>query len=178
MYKNKFSSLYKFKIGFLLLLSLCYTPFFVQAVNPQDIPSPSTDDDAPILQMNLWIESQVSGVIQGSSTTAGREGSMEVFGYHHLISTSPDSTNQHSPFRIVKVVDKASPYLMQALCNHELLVSVVLRFYQKDELYGNYVEFYRIELTNAKLIGIETHALVSGELTETISLNYESISWI
>ena len=165
------------KVSLLLIIGLISISLFVPKVNSGLPESSTTETDAVPILMNLWVESENSGNIEGSETTAGREGSMQVLGYHHQISASAESTNQFYPFRIVKYVDKASPLLMQAMCNRENLENVILRFYRDTGL-GNFEEYYRIELVDAKIIQIESHALESGGFTETLSFNYMSITWI
>lgn len=166
----------RIKVSLLLLISLLFIPHLVLGVNSGLPESNTTEEVDDSVQMNLWVESEVSGVIDGSVTDAGREGSMQVLGYHHQISAPPDGSNIHNPFRIVKNVDEASPLLMQALCNRENLVSVTLKFYRYDDVLGFY-EYYRIVLEDARIIQIESHALPSGGFTETLSFDYEKITW-
>lgn len=165
------------KLGILLCISLISLPLMVKSANIY-LPLPQTVDETDGgIQMYLTVVGDSSGDIEGSVTSAGHEGSMEVLGYHHQISAPYTGNNQYSPFRIIKPIDKASPILMSALCNRESINSVSLSFYRKS-LAGVYYEYYRIELANARLISIESHALSDGGFSETISFDYQTITWV
>ena len=98
--------------------------------------------------MNLFVEG-----IDGESTISGRENSITVLGYSHSINNPFDLTTgqvtvvQHSPLRIMKIIDKSSPKLMEKCVQGTTIPSVILRFYFEP---GGQ-KFYVIELSNAQV---------------------------
>ena len=91
-----------YKISFFFLIGLLLIPPVVLGVNSGVPGANTTDAGADPIKMNLWIESEQSGVIEGGETAAGKEGSMVVLGYHHQMSSPAEGTIQHGLFRIVK----------------------------------------------------------------------------
>ena len=75
----------------------------------------------------------------GSSEKEGREDTSDVFEIeHHLHQPVEPTTGQasgvrvHSPFRIVKLIDKATPGFHKALCTGQNLTEVTVDFYRID----------------------------------------------
>ncbi len=175
--KMKKTTIMAHSICLILLIPMIFSTAFVQSVN-LDVPNSQTTSDLDELQMYLWIKGSVSGEIEGEVTKAGLEGYIEVLGYHHQVTTSSTSHRQHSPLRIIKLVDKSSPILMQALCTNENLDEVALLFYRFNNATSEMGEYYRITLNNARLIEIESHAQEGGKHTELLAFEYETITWL
>ncbi|TFH29572.1 MAG: type VI secretion system tube protein Hcp [Promethearchaeota archaeon] len=164
-----------FKVSLLFFIGLLCIPHMVEGVN-SGLPESNTTTEDNSIQMYSWIVGDEAGDIEGGVTTAGLEGSILVLGYHQQISSPIKGDNEFGPFRIVKRVDQASPLLMQALCTRDML-QLTLRFYRPNAVSEVYEEYYRIELHTARLIGIDSHALPEGGFTETLSIEYASITW-
>jgi len=117
------------------------------------------------------------GNIEGGVTVVGEETSIEV---HSVCQSSynlgfPMPTGKYMLRTLVltKALDQASPHLMQALINNELLDGMI-RFYTLNIL-DNEMRYYAIILTDARVIGIEEYTqggsrferveMVFGEIT-------------
>ena len=127
----------------------------------------------------------------GSSEKEGREGTSDVFEIeHHLHQPIDPTTGQatgvrvHSPMRIVKVVDKATPGLHKALCTGQNLPKVILDFYRIDPASRAEVKYYTITLSQARVVDASPYmpmsfvpANESYRHMEQISFVYEEIEW-
>ncbi|WP_371804759.1 type VI secretion system tube protein TssD [Candidatus Lokiarchaeum ossiferum] len=160
---------------FFLLLPMIFSATFVQSTNV-NLPESQNLPGSGTIQMYLRVSSAVQGDIDGSVTTAGHEGSIQVLGYHHQVTAPPSGGNVHSPLRTVIVLDKSSPLLMQALLNRENLDLVELSFYRESAA-GVMYEYYRITLNDARLIEKESHSVEGGETTEQLAFEYDTITW-
>lgn len=132
--------------------------------------------------MYLSLKGSKQGAIQGSVTTAGLEGMIEVYSYTHSIISpvdagtgQPSGKRQHKPLTITKPLDKSTPLLYQSLVTSETLSTWELDFYHttsagKSELY------YTIELTNARISEITSRGSGYG-VTESVSFVYQKITW-
>ena len=81
----------------------------------------------------MRLTGQKSGGIPGEVTQKGREGQHSILAYSHEIVSPrdpqtglPTGKRQHQPFRVVKLVNRASPVLLSVLAGNELLTSVVI----------------------------------------------------
>lgn len=142
------------------------------------------------LNAYMKLTGETQGVIQGSVTQAGREDSILVIGMGHTVSAPydaatglPTGKRQHRPIRIVKEIDKSSPKLFTALTNNENLTDVAIRFWRPGGS-GQEVQYYTIELINAKIVSImPNHSSVLSNspdvdpdpMTETVTFVYQTI---
>ena len=111
-----------------------------------------------------------------------------VYGYSHSISNPYDpatgalTNRQHSPLRIMKPIDKATPKLIEACTKGTVIPIVSLKMYFQTDSVAK--RFYVIELTNAKVTSYQGYGSVMVEdqdydfPKETVSFTYESIKWI
>ncbi len=127
----------------------------------------------------------------GSSEKEGREDTSDIFEIEHNVHQPVEPTTGqasgvrvHSPFRIVKLVDKASPGFHKALCTGQNLAEVVIVFYRIDP--GSRAEepYYTITLRQARIVDIRPFmpmsfvpANESYRHMEQISFVYEEIEW-
>ena len=131
------------------------------------------------------------GEYPGSSEKEGREDTSDVFEIEHHIHQPVDlSTGMatgvrvHSPMRIVKVVDKATPGFHKALCTGQNLAEVALMFYRIDPATREESEYYRITLRQARIVDMQPYMPMSFVPTnesyrhmEQVSFVYEEIEW-
>jgi len=136
----------------------------------------------------MTVEGSRVGVIEGSVTQIGREGTIEVFGWEHeLVSPRdaatglPTGKRQHRPLTIIKPVDKATPLLMEAGAQEDVL-TVVLSTYAPTET-GDEALYLEVELTNARIVKQRIDQLnnryqenLPQPMTERVSLVYEEIT--
>ncbi len=87
---------------------------------------------------NLTVIGSTQGKIDGSCEIEGREGTIAVQSWDHIVEIPTDSRGVvsgrrvHRPMLISKEIDKSSPMLYQALCTGEKLSEVKLDWYRLD----------------------------------------------
>ncbi|MCU0856970.1 MAG: type VI secretion system tube protein Hcp [Pontiellaceae bacterium] len=127
---------------------------------------------------SMAIVGSAQGEIQGSLTNATQNGQIAIIGFDHGITRPYDmitgslSNQQHRPLQVLKYMDRTSPLLMTAMVNNELLSDVRLRLYMRNAG-GNYVNYYTIQLIDAKIEDIR-HGFPN---LESIAFVYEQITW-
>jgi type VI secretion system secreted protein Hcp len=79
------------------------------------------------------------GEIKGSCMQQGREDTILIEGFEHVVRIPkdphtglPTGKRVHEPFTVIKIFDKSSPKLYQALCTGEHLEQVVIKWYRID----------------------------------------------
>ena len=140
------------------------------------------------LNAYLVLTGDTQGDIKGDVTIKGREDTIEVNAFSHLLSTVPDRNvnctpsgrEHHLPVKITKRIDKSTPMLMQALTDNENLTAT-LKFYRPDRT-GIEEHYFTIELIGVKIAGINQEMLnnkypenMQHEVREHISFTYERI---
>ncbi len=126
---------------------------------------------------------QSQGEIEGDVTMTHFEGWMNVFGFGHGVVVPFDAASgqrsgrrQHQPLRLYKAIDKATPKLYRALVNGES-VNCEVRFF-RNEVHGNAVNYFTIEVENAFLSDITAASGSEGAGTrEVVSIVYQRITW-
>lgn len=143
------------------------------------------------LNAYLTLEGQNQGPIQGGVTQAGREYTIEVNGFSHLVFSPrsqktgfPTGQFQHEPLRITKKIDRSTPLLMAAWANNELLTTFELRFYQPTSS-GAEQQHYTIILNGAYIVSVRQEMLnnqypeyLSHKEREHVTFVYNSIEWV
>jgi type VI secretion system secreted protein Hcp len=150
------------------------------------------------LNAYLTLKGQKQGQINGSVTVKGRENSIEVHSFTDEIVSPRDATTglptgkrQHEPIVIVKVLDKSTPLLWNALVSNENLTQWVLQVYAAQPAgvgvasgAGAEMMIYTITLTNATISSIrqymsdnEIASNTSLPVREEISFTYQKITW-
>jgi type VI secretion system secreted protein Hcp len=132
----------------------------------------------------LTVHGQKQGDIKGGATEKGREGSIPLISVAYEVDAPFDSaTGQasgkrvHKPITIVKVIDQASPRLLQALVTNEVLTSVKIEFWRPVPEAA--APYFSIMLTNAALAGIAlapSSEDASNEY-ERVQFTYQKITW-
>lgn len=137
---------------------------------------------------NLTVEGP-SGKIEGSCEIEGREGSILVQAFDHVVELSSDERGMvvgrrvHRPLTVTKEIDRSTPLLYQAMCTGTFLPKVVLDWYRVDET-GAQELYFKISMRNAMVSKI--HPWVPNVLDEAsqgfrhmedISFSYQSITW-
>jgi len=125
--------------------------------------------------------------VDGESVDPDGAKSSEVYGYSHSISNPYDpttgevTTKQHSPLRVMKPLDKASPKLQEKCTKGTVLLSVTLKLYFSSD--SGFKKFLVIQLTNAKITSYQGYGSVMVNdqdydfPKETVSFTYETIKW-
>ena len=127
----------------------------------------------------------------GSSEKEQRENTSDVFEIEHHVhqptevtTGEPTGVRVHSPLRVVKIIDKATPGFHKALCTGQNLAEVILDFYRIDPASRAEVKYYTITLRQARIVDIQPYmpmsfvpANESYRHMEQISFVYEEIEW-
>lgn len=135
-------------------------------------------------QESFFIKAEATkqGSLKGEATTPKRVDWLAgiAFGYKltsptDLASGQPTGRLQHGFVSFTKEWGAASPQLFQAIATNEILKSVVFEFTRVNS-FGEDEVYYRIKLTNARVIGFRQfrEARTSPEL-DSVSLSYQSI---
>lgn len=142
------------------------------------------------LNSYLKCEGATQGAFNGSVTQAGREDSIEVYGWSHEVvsprdaaSGLPTGKRMHKPFVITKPIDKATPLLMKALADNENVPKWKLNCWRPSKS-GKEEQYYTIELQNGSISGIRSEQLnnkypenMKHEIREHVSFCYQKIIW-
>jgi type VI secretion system secreted protein Hcp len=127
----------------------------------------------------------------GSSEKEGRADTSDVFEIeHHLHQPVEPTTGQasgvrvHSPMRVVKLIDKASPGFHKALCTGQNLKEVTLELFRIDPASREEAKYYAITMRNARIVDIRPYMPMSFlpqnesyRHMEQVSFVYEEIEW-
>jgi type VI secretion system secreted protein Hcp len=104
---------------------------------------------------HLTLKGEKQGAIEGSCEMQGREGTILVYELRHNVymprdphSGLPTGKRVHEPFTIVKMIDKSSPKLFQALCTGEHMKNVTLMYYRISK-HGTEEHYYTTILEDA-----------------------------
>lgn len=110
---------------------------------------------------HLNLEGEKQGKIEGSCEMQGREGTILVYELHHDVhmprdphSGLPTSKRIHGPFTIIKMTDKSSPKLFQALCTGEYMKMVTLKYYRISKQ-GTEEHYYTTVLEDAIIVSFQ-----------------------
>jgi type VI secretion system secreted protein Hcp len=132
---------------------------------------------------------QKTGVINGEVTQKGREGQHALLAYSHEIVSPrdpatglPTGKRQHQPFRVVKLINRASPILLNVLASNERLTTVTIDLWSPSAT-GTEVKVLTYTLTNASLVSLRPWmpnksdaAAASYPPAEELSFTYQTIT--
>jgi type VI secretion system secreted protein Hcp len=135
------------------------------------------------LNSYLTLSGATQGKIHGGVTQAGREDTMEIYGFSHEVvsprdaaSGLPTGKRQHGPLTITMPLDKSTPLLFNVWATNELITEFRLDMYRPSRA-GKEEQYYTIELVNASIVSIvtESAAELSKPHTVTVSFTYQKI---
>jgi type VI secretion system secreted protein Hcp len=132
---------------------------------------------------------QKSGVITGEVTQKGREGQHALLAYSHEVVSPrdpatglPTGKRQHQPFRVVKLINRASPVLLNVLATAERLTTVTIDVWSPSAT-GTEVKVLTYTLTNASLVSLRPWmpnksdtAAASYPPAEELAFTYQTIT--
>lgn len=88
----------------------------------------------------LELHNDQSCKVEGGCKIRGREGMVEILACEHQITLPTDphngqltGTRRHEDFKLLKQIDKSSPYLYKACCRGQTFGEVLLRYYTIDD---------------------------------------------
>ena len=138
----------------------------------------------------LKLEGGTQGLIKGSVTQPGKEGTISVVSISQDISQfldtshgAPTGTIKYNPLILVKVIDRSTPLLYKALVTSEKMKNCNLAFYAKTAA-GEFQQF-TIDLVNAQIVSViqfkenagSTPDLIKFAEYEEVHLVSQSIKW-
>ncbi|GAL58230.1 type VI secretion system family protein [Pseudescherichia vulneris NBRC 102420] len=136
--------------------------------------------------MYLYDENGV--MINGGCVALGREGAIEVmssgYGVSQVVCSNTGSlmgTRQHNAYTIHKQIDKASPFLANAVCQSKRLQKAIIHYYDVNEAGVEY-EIYRVTLDSIVIISVNAnHSYFPGSqhhnMIENVAIRYRGIEW-
>lgn len=145
----------------------------------------------------VWFTGSKQGKIEGwnswpgEDNIKGTEGSSIVYQLEHEIKNPVDAATglstgrrQHSPVMLVKRKDKATPKLLQALCENENLTEVLFKWYRPNTKGAGQQHYYTVKLVDARVISMEEMlpSTIGEEAKqwhplEKVQLTYNRIEW-
>ncbi len=139
--------------------------------------------------MPLPIYAKFDG-IEGSCQVKGREKTVEVLAFNHLVTIPVDEKDatatgarRHGAIELTANIDKAYVNLMKACCTSTPIKKVELDFYMIDEQ-GKQKKYFTIKLEKARVTDVRTwFPNVDDQPTArykhmvTYGLRYEKITW-
>jgi type VI secretion system secreted protein Hcp len=138
---------------------------------------------------HLRITGEEQGAIEGSCEWEGREDTILVQAFDHVVELPTDDRGiasgrrVHRPIVITKEIDRSSPMLYQALCTGELLTDMELEWYRIDGT-GDEELYYTMSMFNGLITKI--HPWVPNVLDqknahlkhmEDVHISYEKVIW-
>lgn len=170
-----------------LSLGIFFSIFILAVSNQPASAKISGDTSISVVATSLYLklESQ-GGVIDGGTTRAGYEDWITLMSYSHSVQTPYDAATglitgarRHSPLRVTKTIDPATPILYNAWAHNEILTYFELRLLG-PHLSGVETHYYTIELEDARIVSIQTSVSTdptSNVAIETVSFVYSQITW-
>lgn len=139
---------------------------------------------------HMTLEGESQGKIDGSCEMQGRENSILVEAFNHEVRIPRDpqsglSTGKriHNALSIVKVFDKSSPKLYQALCTGEHMKNVTIKWYRIDPT-SKEEHYYTHTLEDAIIVAIRPwmpncldHKTEQYTHMEEVMFTYKKIRW-
>lgn len=138
---------------------------------------------------HMTITGEEQGPIEGSCEWGGREGTITVLAFDHVVELPTDDRGiasgrrVHRPIVIAKEIDKSTPMLYQALCTGELLTEIELEWYRIDGS-GEEELYYTMTMFNGMVTRMRPW--VPNVLDESnshlkhmeeVQISYEKIIW-
>ena len=142
-------------------------------------------------RQGLITEGAYSKASVGNSYQSGHDKESLVKGFTHNItiprdplSGQPSGQRVHAPFVVTKLMDKASPLLMNALVTGETLPKIEIKQYRTN-YEGKLEHYYTTILEDAVIVDIKgdaPHRIEGVEVAdvaplEHVSFSYRKISW-
>jgi len=145
-----------------------------------------------------WFEGANQGAIEGwgswpgEDDQEGREGSSLIQQFDHEITIPRDPQSGlasgrrvHHPVRIVKRLDKASPKLLQALCQGERFTTVTFKWFRTDPTgAGGQQHYFTTELQEAVICQMKQWFPITSDQAksnyshfEDVAFTYRKIIW-
>lgn len=130
---------------------------------------------------------QQQGLIKGSSTIKGREGTYSITALSHGITSPRDAASgqatgrrQHKPLTFTMGVDRSTPQFIRALTTNEGLTACTFNFWRPAKGAGGQAvekNYFRVQLGDARVVDYSLSGRPGGADVVTFALTYSKISW-
>jgi type VI secretion system secreted protein Hcp len=138
----------------------------------------------------MWMKDDQGNDVKGSVDVKDREGSVEVFEFHHEVRIPTDGdtgkltgTRKHEAVTLVKAFDASSPYLYKAVTQGQTYKSIELKWYRIDDTGTEQVYFTHL-LEGCKVCSVKPIMYNVKDPSkeryvhlEEVSLRYQKITW-
>jgi type VI secretion system secreted protein Hcp len=138
--------------------------------------------------MSLWDDK--NNRIAGTCQVVGREGTIEIYGFHHEVRIPTDedtgtltATRKHGNFVVLKDFCPATPLLLKACASGSTFKELRLSWYRIEEG-GSEVEYFRHALFDVKVVSVKAKVQdVKDKATEYLghreetAFRYKKIRW-
>ena len=134
------------------------------------------------VRIEMTVVSVKQGTFKGEDTptTRGGAGFITVTGYDFEASATTSSSSglptgkaAYKPVVVTHVMGGSSPQFLGALATNETLKSVVINFFHTDRS-GKEINYYRVTLTNANVVGVKQYTAAS-DVLEDDSLSFRKM---
>ena len=137
--------------------------------------------------VHLWLTINDND-IEGECRVPGRTGTIECSSFHYEV-TRPwnDATGQltgarqHKPVRILKRVDKSTPFLLKALCLGEPVKSATFMFYRVGRSGFEEQFAFMVVLEDAYISSVRHATIIAGQedppMMEEVEFVFQRITW-
>jgi type VI secretion system secreted protein Hcp len=170
-----------------LSLGIFFSIFIVAISNQPASAKISGDTSVSVIATSLYLKLEVQGsVVDGGTTRAGYEDWITLMSFSHSVHTPYDAATgmatgarRHSPLRVTKTIDQATPLLYNAWAQNQVCTYFELRLLGPHSS-GVETHYYTIELEDARIVSIQTSASTaptSNVAVETVSFVYSQITW-
>ena len=143
--------------------------------------------------VHLWLTID-GNLIEGESSVVSldREGTIECSSFRYGVMIPPARRSgrraqrrQHELGRVHKRIDKSTPLLLKALCNHESVNEAEFRFYRPSPTGSGAEEhFFTVVLQNGYVSGVSQlseDAIIAGDaappMMEEVAFVFQDITW-
>jgi type VI secretion system secreted protein Hcp len=150
-------------------------------------------DDSMAQTVHLWLTID-GNYVEGESSVVSldRAGTIECSSFRYGVTTPygrrsgrRTGRRQHEPVKVHKRIDKSTPLLLKALCNHEPVNEAEFRFYRPSPTGSGAEEhFFTVLLENGYISGVRQlseDAIMGGEaappMMEEVTFVFQDITW-
>ena len=139
---------------------------------------------------HLTLTGEKQGKIDGSCELQGRENTIQIYEMKHDIHMPrsphdglPTGKRVHGPLSVVKMFDKSSPKLYQALCTGEHMKDVTIKWYRINKQ-GMEEHYFTTKLEDAIVVDMKPYMPITvlaenepyGHMEE-VAFTYKKIKW-
>jgi len=127
----------------------------------------------------LHVQTKRAGKIKGESTAGGHDGDIQVRSWSWganagsaIGSTAATARRQYRQLVVTKGIDSASTGLLSALATNDEVKEATLTMHKAG---GEALDYYRMTLHNARVVGVDLEVGGDGRPTERVSFTFTAV---